>query len=132
MIHPMKNLTTYVNPKSHPPSPSPSVWYGLEKTLVPTVLVSPQPCMNPVSEKFDVCCNKVESAAALIPGAGGLPATQGLATLARQVGRQIMSSLHNNFSVSFKTFSYHIQKASCLICFYNPVFKFIVLRHSLA
>ncbi len=64
---------------------------------MPTVLVSPQPCMNPVSEKFDVCCNKVESAAALIPGAGGLPATQGLATLARQVGRQLKVHKSENF-----------------------------------
>ena len=44
-----------------------------------------QPCMNPVSGQFDVCCNKVESSAALIAGGSLLPATQGLATLARQV-----------------------------------------------
>jgi hypothetical protein len=46
-----------------------------------------QPCMNPVSGKFDVCCNKVEDAALNAGGAAGpLPATQGLATSARQVG----------------------------------------------
>jgi hypothetical protein len=106
-------MLTLNPPPPHPPHLCGLVW----KTLVPTVLVSPQPCMNPVSEKFDVCCNKVESAAALLPGAGGLPATQGLATLARQVGRQIMSSLYFNVSSSFNTFTCHTQKASCLFCF---------------
>ena len=40
--------------------------------------------MNPVSGTFDVCCNKVENAA-LTAGGSLLPATQGLATFARQV-----------------------------------------------